>query len=63
LSNHAVMRYCGSAVLPLCRLAHSFCSERPGGLRACLSMVVVNHPVSEHTRGQRPNANLVRQTR
>src|SRR6187455_258434 len=28
-----------------------------GGLRACLSMVAVNHPVGEHTRGLRPNAN------
>src|SRR5665811_2362858 len=29
----------------------------PGGLGACLSMVVVNHPVGEHTRGQQANAN------
>src|SRR5665811_2602936 len=28
-----------------------------GGLGACLSMVVVNHPVGEHTRGQQANAN------
>jgi len=28
-----------------------------GGLGACLSMVVVNHPVGEHTRGRPPKAN------
>src|SRR5665647_853235 len=46
-----------------CRLAHSSCLAHvvSGGLGACLSMVVVNHPVGEHTRGRRPNANSPRQ--
>src|SRR5680860_1243031 len=43
----------------LCGLAHRLSLHMwvPGGLGACLSMVVVNHPVGEHTRGQRANAN------
>jgi hypothetical protein len=41
-----------------CELAHRFCSKSPGGVVACLSMAIVNHPVGEHTRGQEPNANL-----
>jgi len=45
------MRSCGDAVLQKRR--------EPTG--ACLSMVAVNHPVGEHTRGQQPKANLTTQ--
>ena len=43
--------------LPLVHLPKPVNLNKLGGIGACVSMVVVSHPVGEHTRGQRRNAN------